>query len=165
MAMIGRYESYVELGEAKLRLPVFAPVNFTVPADAVLSDFLVRAVVIVDNYRNRFVGTRASSRQTLAWPRQGAISDGYAFGVTEIPQLIKDAQIIIALRIAQGQNPLADWYNSTIDGSNIKRSQIGQLSVEYFFADRDTTDRVTKTISIDSLLNPLLRSSSLLAVR
>jgi hypothetical protein len=72
-----------------------------------------------------FIGTKYSSTQALQWPRNNVMIDGYSVPYSTIPQLLKDAQIEIALSIDGGTNPLTNIDRET------KREKVGDIEVEY----------------------------------
>lgn len=91
--------------------------------------------------QERYSGVRASSTQRLSWPRLGAVDpDGYSnvdwglydivLSATEIPQLIKDAQCLLALELMKS-NILED----STDMGNISHVALpGGLEVDFINA-------------------------------
>lgn len=88
-----------------------------------------------------FQGNKYSEFQPLQWPRTDVIIDGYLNNTEDIPQLLKTAQIQVALSIDSGNDPS----NSTYDAVT-KREKVGELEVEY--ADRPVESNVTKAVSL-----------------
>jgi hypothetical protein len=72
-----------------------------------------------------FIGDKYSSTQALQWPRNNVMIDEYSIPYSTIPQLLKDAQIEIALSIDGGTNPMTNIDRET------KREKVGDIEVEY----------------------------------
>ncbi len=72
-----------------------------------------------------FQGRKASQDQPLQWPRTGVTIDGYTVPSDEIPAALISAQIVTALAIDQGRDPLAPI------GPGVKREKVDVLEVEY----------------------------------
>lgn len=79
-----------------------------------------------------FKGNKASKAQSLQWPRNGANIDNYHISSSEIPQLLKDAQLEAALSVDANNDPL-----STI-GRSTKKEKLDTLEVEYMDSANDT---------------------------
>lgn len=73
----------------------------------------------------RFIGSKGSDAQALMWPRWGAVKDGYYIESDSIPQLLKDAQMEIAISIDGGVNPMANTARETI------KEKVGDIEVQY----------------------------------
>ena len=71
-----------------------------------------------------FIGLKATQGQPLQWPRDGVVIDGWAYTSTNLPDELKEAQLVIAMGIDQGLDPLAN-----ID-PGIKRTRVKAGSVE-----------------------------------
>jgi len=104
----------------------------------------------------RFVGTRATETQALAWPR---VSAGYPS--TALPDRLVEATIELAYIYAQQMTADAtlDVLNPDPSLRNIKREKVGPLETEYFTAlavDATAPDRLPPIVQ--RLLTPLLRA-------
>jgi len=108
------------------------------------------------NYARRWLGYRANADQALAWPRAGVTDiDGYAIESDELPQKLKDAQVEMAVRSANGTSLTPDL---TAPG-DIKRKKIKvdvlEKDVEYVGG----SSQITWFRLIDQLLAGLIFSS------
>ena len=75
-----------------------APVTWT-GVDAVKEAALRAATAYLDRrFGARFRGCRVSSLQRLAWPRNGAVRDGYELESNALPRELKEATAELALR-------------------------------------------------------------------
>lgn len=72
-----------------------------------------------------FKGVKTSETQPLQWPRSGVRIDGYAVPDNFIPGSLITAQIITAIAIDEGRDPLAPIEPS------VKRERVSELEVEY----------------------------------
>lgn len=72
-----------------------------------------------------FQGTKYRADQPLQWPRVDVWVDGYLQDSDVIPQLLKDAQMALAIAIDQGFDPLANVARAQ------KRVKIDVIEVEY----------------------------------
>ena len=80
-----------------------------------------------------FNGTKFSITQALQWPRYGVQLDGYFVDSDEIPKLLKEAEMELAIAIDGGVNPLANQGRETI------KEKVGDLEVEYSSSARPDT--------------------------
>ena len=72
-----------------------------------------------------YQGAKTLSTQPLSWPRTGVIANGISIGVNEIPVDLKTAQIVTALSIDAGVDPMG-----TISPA-VKREKVDVIEVEY----------------------------------
>ena len=94
-----------------------------------------------------FRGIKFISTQSLQFPRSDLWIDGYLENSSQIPELVKDAQITIAISIMAGNDPL-----STVDRA-VKREKV---DVEYM----DNSSISTVIRSIGNAMRKLVTSSS-----
>lgn len=87
------------------------------------SELLYKAMDYLEG--QSFIGIKYSEAQPLQWPREQVWIDGYYIERTIIPTELKNAQMIIALAIDAGYDPL-----STIERST-KRETVDVVTVEY----------------------------------
>lgn len=73
----------------------------------------------------KYQGSKTSTAQPLSWPRTGVVVDGESIDSDEIPQDLKTAQIVTALSIDAGVNPMGK-----IDPA-VKREKVDVIEVEY----------------------------------
>ena len=72
-----------------------------------------------------FIGDKGTKEQALQWPRTGAQIDGYSIGSDEMPNVLLEAQMEIAIAIDGGVNPLANVPRETV------REKVDVIEVEY----------------------------------
>lgn len=96
-----------------------------------------------------YIGYKSTQEQPLQWPRDSAYIDGYLFSSAEIPKELKEGQMMVAISIDAGVDPL-----STVDRA-IKAEALGPMSTEY--ADNASDAQIIRSIS--SKLSKLLASS------
>ena len=72
-----------------------------------------------------FIGNKGTKAQALQWPRVGAVLNGYALDSDEMPVILLEAQMEIAISIDAGTNPMANLARET------KREKVGDIDVEY----------------------------------
>jgi len=97
-----------------------------------------------------FKGIKNVETQALQFPRSDLWIDSYLEPSDQIPQLVKDAQITIAVSFMQGNSPL-----STIDRV-AKREKVDVLEVEYM--DNASASPILR--SIGNIMRKLVTSST-----
>ena len=98
-----------------------------------------------------FSGIKYLETQSLQFPRSYLYIDGYLTDSDKIPDLVKDAQITIAISIMAGNDPL-----STVDRA-IKREKVDVIEIEYM----DNASISTVIRSIGNAMRKLVISSSM----
>ena len=93
-----------------------------------------------------YQGSKTSTAQPLQWPRSGVVVDGESIDDNEIPSDLKSAQIVTALSIDSGVNPMG-----TISPA-IKREKVDVIEVEY----QDNAASRSFDPKINAYLAPLL---------
>jgi hypothetical protein len=96
-----------------------------------------------------FYGRKSTKEQSLQWPRSGVYIDDWLVENDEIPQILKSAQIQIALAIDAGNNP------SATVGREVKREKVGEIEVEYM----DSAEETVQITAVNNLLKKLSPSS------
>ena len=81
--------------------------GITVPDTADTDVLLINATDFLETHEGRFIGSRTTAEQALAWPRQGVILRGFKVPEDEVPELVKQVQKEIALDLQAG----VDLYN------------------------------------------------------
>lgn len=77
----------------------------------------------------RFVGTRATETQRLAWPRTGAYdNDGYLIASDEIPRQVEEAMYIMADLYRSGTY---DFSGILTDDAAVERQKVDVIEIEY----------------------------------
>lgn len=90
---------------------------------------VIRGADYVNTFADRFKGVRLPSPSSvMQWPRSGVILEGSFTQVssTEIPKILKEAQIETAYEISQGRDP-----SSTISTRVVKRERVDVIEREY----------------------------------
>ena len=93
-----------------------------------------------------YQGYKTSSAQPLQWPRAGVVVDGSSIASDEIPQDLKTAQIITALSIDSGVNPMGTTKPA------VKRKKVDVIDIEY----QDGASSKSYDPKINAYLKPLL---------
>ena len=73
----------------------------------------------------KYQGSKTSNTQPLSWPRSGVVVDGESIADNEIPTDLQTAQIVTALSIDAGVDPMGK-----IDPA-VKREKVDVIEVEY----------------------------------
>ena len=97
-----------------------------------------------------FRGIKFIETQPLQFPRSDLFIDGYLTNSSQIPELVKDAQITIAISIMAGNDPL-----STVDRA-VKREKVDVIEVEYM----DNASISTVIRRIGNAMRKLVTSST-----
>jgi hypothetical protein len=151
-------ESYVSVTDADTYHSNRGHTTWT-GTDAVKEAALRVATAYIDGtYRRRFVGTKYSAEQALAWPRSGAVdADGWPIDEDVIPQALKDATAEAALRelVTPGSlNP-----DLSAGGAvESKRVKAGPVETETTYRSNATVGRTTFDL-LDQILSSILIGS------
>lgn len=110
-------------------------------------ELLIKAMDYIES--REFIGIKYDPDQSLQWPRSRVVIDTYARDYDEIPQELKNAQILGALAIDEGNDPLAN-------AERVEKSvKVGAIEIEYE-AGRSSTI----LSKLDASLRKLLASGS-----
>lgn len=108
---------------------------------------LHKAMDVISN--SMFVGIKKTAGQPLQWPRYEVFIDGYPFPSDAIPTELKNAQMAMALEIADGADPI----NQT---PQVKRQRVeGAVEVEYAVKDSAQKKRATSSYYLSKLVIPM----------
>lgn len=113
------------------------------------SELLIQAMDYFE--QQPFKGIKFIETQPLQFPRSDFYLDGYLTDSDAIPQLVKDAQITIAISIMEHNDPL-----STLDRA-VKREQVDVLEIEYM----DNAGPSVIIRSISNIMRKLVVSSTM----
>ncbi len=113
------------------------------------SELLIKAMDYFE--QQPFKGIKFIETQSLQFPRSDFYLDGYLTDSDAIPQLVKDAQITIAVSIMSHNDPL-----STLDRA-VKREQVDVLEIEYM----DNAGPTVIIRSISNIMRKLVTGSSM----
>ena len=124
MSIIVGTNSYVTRQEL---IDYAAPRGVTVDDSEQADIALVNATDFLETYDSQFSGHRTDKDQDLAWPRKGATIRGFEVPDDEVPALVKQTQMEIALDLLAG----VDLYNRE-DRQIVTRERVdGAVEVAY----------------------------------
>lgn len=115
--------------------------------------YILRASRLLD--RQRWLGSRTSSDQPLAWPRSGITLDGASVGDDEYPQRLLDAVAEVAAALAAGSD-VESVFNQAQKVQSIKA---GSVAISYFRGAEGPSVRFPPTVH--ELLHDLLAGGTL----
>lgn len=155
-AIVTGANSYVSRADAIL----FAADRGVTLLDTAATDaMLIKAADYLESYASRYVGEQVQRSQPLAWPRSGAVVEGFEWSSTEIPRQVINAQLAVMLEINAGDDP----FNPTPTvGPITEKTVSGAVTVRYASG---TSSKVTKSRASDAFIRLLLNRSGLFAVR
>lgn len=144
-------ESYLTAAEARA---ILAKRGQTLPADdAEAEPLLVRAMDYIETLEPRFKGTRTSTTQALAWPREDVTVNGVALGSDAIPSQLKQAQARLAFD-AQTLDLMP-----TSSGRAVKRQKVDVIETEYEDSGGSAVAQPQLTAAM-AFLDPLFETGS-----
>lgn len=119
-------DSYISLSDATARHAALGNAAWAAAAsDPVREQALRRATTyMVQAYRNRWQGVRATQAQSLDWPRWGVEADGYYVESNIVPSDVANACADLALRA------LAEDLSPDLERA-VVREKVGPLETEY----------------------------------
>lgn len=118
---------------------------------------IYRASQTLNGYEKRFLGCRVSSRQTLTWPRYGAVVNGYELSSNQIPREIKQAACELALREVTARATMPD---EIVTGGSITEEarEVGPLKTRTKYSSPKGRGVQPYFPSVMALLRPFLIS-------
>jgi hypothetical protein len=139
-------ESYISVGDANTYHAARGNTDWAALSDADKESALRRATdYMLQAYRSRWSGQRATSTQALDWPRYGVIVDWFELSSDVVPVAVERACAELALR-ASSADLAADLERG------IKRQKVDVIETEY-----DTASPQQKRYrAVDNLLAPYL---------
>ena len=154
--IVSNADSYVTRAEAI----AFAANRGVTLADSTATDaMLIKAADYLESFAGRFKGSPVERDQPLAWPRYGAVIEGFTWSSDEIPRQVIAAQLAVLLEINAGDDP----FNPTPTVGPITEETVsGAVTVRYASG---TSSKVQKSRASDALVGLLLSRSGLFAVR
>lgn len=101
----------------------------TLPATSAEREvLLIKAKDYLERYDARFVGERVQRDQPLSWPRQYVTIQGWDWLSSEIPYHVKNAQLQLAVEVAEG----VDHLNPTTNALPVVEKRVeGAVAVKY----------------------------------
>lgn len=153
-SIVSGANAYVTLADANQYHENFGnPSAWSGATDANKQAAIRQATQFIDQeYGPQFKGTRANSEQELMFPRSGVTArDGFWYPHDEIPQRLKDATAILALK-AISETLMADQTNpGTIKKETVKVGPITE-SKEYMGGkDQEKYYRLAENLLLDLL--------------
>ena len=110
------------------------------------SEVLILAMDYLES--KNFIGDKGTKEQALQWPRTGAQIDGYYIDPDEMPIVLLEAQMEVAIAIDGGVNPLANVPRET------KREKVDVIEVEYSVAAHAQTYLKAAETKLERLVRP-----------
>lgn len=123
--------------------------------DDEVASLLIRACDYIMAQEPKFSGSRTSTEQELAFPRDGAYQLGVELGSNQIPKVLVSAQCQLAMDAHAGIELLPNLNKSGL----VKREKIGPIETEY--ADPITVGTNPVLTAATSLLEQLYRGGNI----
>lgn len=159
---IANADSYVTLVEARAYATKY---GFTLPADDTeLEQLLCKATIYLETRRHEYLGSKTTTIQALQFPRTGVKIDCQDLDANTIPQVLKNAQIQLAVEQQAGvplfPSPIT---SATSTAGQVTEKTVGPLTFKY--SDKSTAASVSaadpeegiKIASVETLLQALFR--------
>jgi hypothetical protein len=121
------------------------------------ADLLIKSMDYIE--QQNFKGSKNTKEQALVWPRWGVYIDNFAIDSDEIPLLLQEAQMEVALGVDAGNDPLA-----TVDRET-KREKVDVIEVEYMDSARSQPYLKAAEFKLSKLLKSGSRGMSAVAIR
>jgi len=118
---------------------------------------LISAADYLETFRNQYRGALVDRDQALAWPRSGAVVEGFEWDDDEIPRQVLLAQMIVAMEIDEGTDPL----NPPTDLPITKERVEGAVEVQYA---APTGFKLSKVSKARALINSLTQGAGYLRI-
>lgn len=92
---------------------------------------LIAATALLETLQYR--GEICTTTQRLKWPREGVDCEGRPFDCTSIPQIIKEAEVMLAIQMAKDPGGIigGGGVDNSPAGTFTKRQKLGDLEIEY----------------------------------
>lgn len=150
-SIVANANSYATIAEARdyatargLELPAL---------DDDLSALLIVGTDYTETKRDLYEGTKIDGNQSLQFPRNGVYIDGISIPGTVIPQVLKSAQIQLAVSKYAGISILP-----TSSEPFIKKEEVDGILTEY--SEKVQTSEQPTLTEVDSLLSTLYKASA-----
>lgn len=109
------------------------------------AELLIKAMDYVES--KSFIGNKKTQDQSLQWPRNYVVVDGFSVADDVIPQLLIDAVCEVAISIDSGTNPLANASRETI------MEKVDVIEVQYSTSARAATYLTAAETKLNKLVN------------
>lgn len=123
-----------------------------------VEQLLIKSTDFINSFEARLKGSKVSRDQPLAFPRKDFEAEGWSWSSSEIPRQVINAQLSVAIEIAQGEDP----YNPKPSLPVVKK-KVDVVEVEY--ANPGDALKVNKKQPSQVHINLLLNKSGLTVVR
>ena len=152
---VANANSYVSVSD----LESFAALRgYTLPATTAEKEvLLIKGSDYTESFRAKYQGQKTYSDQSLQWPREPVIIDGYQIGSTSIPSDLKNAQMQAAIEVSLSGG---DIQPNT--GKNIKKEKVDVIEVEY--QDGGGALYAPTYPKVDTYIDPLIKAGGGLLV-
>ena len=123
--------------------------------DDAQADDKIRALLMATRRldRENWLGQKAATTQALTWPRSGVYipdGSGYQYELTEIPQLVKDAQCELALAYLAGY------------GASVSSDSISEFSIDGIRVKSSGGGTAGWPDAVDELIGGLIRGNRIM---
>lgn len=118
--------------------------------------YLLRAMDYLESRRQDYQGVKASSDQSLQWPRKQVTLDCETFDDATIPEVLKKAQCQLVVEQQQRTRLYPAPRTSSVEGL-VTHKQVGPLVKKFAFDGKATTDpsKAIVIASVETFLHPL----------
>lgn len=127
--------------------------GITLGGDTVIEQQVLIAMDYIESKRNRFQGLKVSEFQSLQFPRNYLVIDGYAVASNVIPKELKNALAQLVIEQFNGVNILP-----TVTEAPVKKEVVGPITTEYAVNPGDLSN--LSIPAVDNLLEPLFKNVS-----
>jgi len=130
----------------------------TIGDDADADVELITGAQFIGAHEANLKGWRVTRDQSMSFPRENLIIDGWSWDSDEIARNVILCQMSVALDVNSGLDP----YNPEVNRVKIKEVVSGAVEVGYSI--NGTAGKATKQTTSNALLNSLLNRSGLLSI-
>lgn len=127
---------------------------------ASIDAMIFRAMDYLESFSARFVGVKSDRDQSLSWPRDYVVIDGFDYPSTLLPPALINALSELVIEVNAGSDP----FNPPIGSMPVIRERVeGAVEVEY----SDPVGQLAIAVTRPSmrLINHLISAGQLFAVR
>lgn len=114
---------------------------------------LVQAMDYLEAQRSQYQGVKVDPEQSLQFPRNCVYVDTILLDYTKIPNILKQAQMRLAIEVANG----IDLFPSRTSGTFVKREKVGPIDTEY--SEAIGSSLAPELLGVEALLTPLFNQN------
>ena len=156
-SQVSNSDSYVSRADY---ITYAASVGVTIADDETADVQLINSATYIGNHEDNLKGTLVARDQSMAYPRNNLVIDGWSWSNDEIPRQVILCQMTFALDINAGE----DLYNRSQNPSLItKKEKVDVIEVEYAVSE-NTGQKLSKSSTGDALLASLLNNNGLFSI-